>query len=62
MHGLPAKCVGYMGLVWADGRNNTHNLAIMGRFFLQSGSVKHCKLYFCLECMYFERYHNYIYY
>ena len=25
---LPAKCIGYMGLVWADRRNNTHTLPI----------------------------------
>ena len=38
-YGLPEKCARYMGLVWADRRNNTHNSAIMG-CFLQSGSFK----------------------
>ena len=27
-YGLPAKCVGDMGLVWAKRRNNTHTLPI----------------------------------
>ena len=38
---LPAKCVGYMGLVWADRRNNTHTLTIprqLWAVFLQAGS------------------------
>ena len=28
VYGLPAKFVGYMGLPWAERRNNTHSLPI----------------------------------
>ena len=32
VYGLSVKCVGYMGPVWAERRNNTHGSAIMGCF------------------------------
>ena len=38
---LPAKCVGYMGHVWAERRNNANTLPITRQLwvvFLQSGS------------------------
>ena len=41
VYGLPAKCVGYMGLVWADIRNDTHTLPItrqLWAIFQQSSS------------------------
>ena len=41
-YGLPAKCVEYMGLVWAEGRNNTHTLPMTRQLwvvFLQSCST-----------------------
>ena len=41
VYGLPAKCVRYMGLVWAEGINNTHTLPITRQLwavFLLSGS------------------------
>ena len=40
-YGLITKCVGYMGLAWADRRNNTHTLPITRQLWadcLQSGS------------------------
>ena len=41
VYGLPARCVGYMGLVWAERKNNTHTLPITRQLwvvFLQAGS------------------------
>ena len=42
VYGLLTKCVGYMGLVWAERRNNTtHSLPITRQLwvdFVQSGS------------------------
>ena len=38
-YGLPAKCLGYMGLVWAEKKNNTHTPPITRQlcfFFLQT--------------------------
>ena len=28
VYGLPENCIGYMGLVWEERRNNTHTLPI----------------------------------
>ena len=41
VHRLPAKCVAYMGIVWADRRKNTHTQPITRHLwdvFIQSGS------------------------
>ena len=41
VYGLPAKCVGYMGLVWEERSNNTHTLPITRQLWVvshQSGS------------------------
>ena len=35
VYGLPAKCVGYMCLVWAERRNNTHNTAFKANLCLE---------------------------
>ena len=53
---LPAKCVWYMGLVWAERRNITHTVYTITRqlkfVFLQSGSFLYAlQAYFCLERM-----------
>ena len=31
---LPAKCVGYMGIVWADERNNAHTVPITRQVYI----------------------------
>ena len=47
VYGLPAKCVGYMGLVRAEERNNTHTLPVTLQLrvvFLRPCSLN-CPLY-----------------
>ena len=34
VYGLPAKRLGYMGLVWTERRNNTHTLPITRRLWV----------------------------
>ena len=55
VYGLPAKCVGYMGLVWAERRNNTHKLPLTRQLwavFLQSDSSISVLSLFLLTLLY----------
>ena len=43
VYGLPAKCAGYMGLVWAERRNNIHTLPITRQLLVCFLHYKRCK-------------------
>ena len=40
VYGMPVKCVGYMGFVWAEGRNNTHTLPITRESWVVSSPAR----------------------